>query len=73
MKNIDKYAEGYQAADKTIKAIQNISKASIAIFISRMEKEIEQMSPDDFETQSEYDDKFDWSDGYLARLEEEYF
>ena len=70
MKNIDKYAEGYNAANEMINAMNNIESV-LKVYISRMENEMESMSPDEFETQSDYDDKFDWNDGYLARLEEE--
>ncbi len=71
MKNIDKYAEGYQAADEMIKAMENIQSV-LKIYIAKMEAEINNMSPDEFESQSDYDDKFDWNDGYLTRLEVEY-
>jgi predicted RNase H-like HicB family nuclease len=71
MKNVDKWAEGYNAANQTIEAVKNIQSV-LKIYIARMEREINELSPDDFESQSEYNDKFDWNDGYLARLEEEF-
>jgi hypothetical protein len=65
------YLEGSKAAEKVIKET-NPSIGLIKAQIWRIESEIDELDPDDFESQEEYDERFYWLDGYLSALEQKY-
>lgn len=62
------YLEGSKAAEIVIKET-NPSNGLIKAQIARIESEIEELNPDDFKSQEEYDERFYWLDGYLSVLE----